>query len=371
MRFLLIFTSSIATILFCGELRAQSHADEDALRVAVLIKQLGDERFAARQMATSELVAFGERALPAMRNAMSNSRDAEVRYRSEKIIGTILHGCRKSESTGLEMAVIEAGDLQMGSHLKETGRRNDELLHQVRINQPFLLGIKEVTQGQFRRVMEFAPSHFTSEIVGKEDGIKLDTSKFPVERVSWFDAIEFCNCLSKKDGYALYYKMANVHRDGKLIKRADVAIAGGNGYRLPTEAEWEFACRASTNQPFHFGSRASSREANAKPSPVTSYGSRQTKSLGRTAMTGSYKPNALGLYDMHGNVAEWCWDWYAKDYYTNSPLDDPHGPDRGHHRVLRGGSWLVSVSNCRSASRFFLAPDEHKYFAGFRVARTP
>ena len=376
MRLLLLFTFSI--LMFYGTqvalLSAEPTVDENAQRMAVLIKQLSDEQFANRESAGKELVALGESALPAIRNAMSKSEDNELRFRAKQVIRRIISECSVSKSTGLEMAVIDVGEFLMGSPAKEAGHRDDELQHQVRISQPFLLGKHEVTQDQFRQVMGVAPSYFAREGEGKESVPDLDTSDFPVEQVSWFDAIVFCNRLSKQDGYSAYYKISNVQRDGesKTVARADVTIAGGNGYRLPTEAEWEYACRAGTNLPFHFGTVTTGREANLKPRPATVYGTTvNQKSLGRTARVGNYKPNAWGLFDMHGNVAEWCWDWYDKDYYADSPLEDPHGPNHGHHRVLRGGSWLVNESSCRCANRFYLAADERKYFVGFRVARTP
>ena len=155
-------------------------------------------------------------------------------------------------------------------------------------------------------------------------------------------------------------------------RQAALTIEGGNGYRLPTEAEWEYACRASTTQRFHFGSSASYKKANFIARGPSFYGTRsKAKSMGRTAKVGSYQPNNWGLYDMHGNVAEWCWDWYGEDYYAQSLRQDPQGPDRGRHRVVRGGSWLLNESGCRSASRFYLTADQRQYFAGFRVARTP
>ena len=268
--------------------------------------------------------------------------------------------------------MIDAGQFLMGSPPKEPGRRNDEGPHLVRISQPFLLGKYEVTQRQFQQLMGFAPSHFMPGSEGKAKVLKFDTNAFPVERVSWFDAVAFCNELSKRDGYRPYYKMTKVEHDGNSITQAALVVEGGNGYRLPTEAEWEYACRASTTQRFHFGSTSSSKKANFIARGPSVYGSPGKEvSLGRTTIVGSYPPNSWGLHDMHGNVAEWCWDWYNKDYYSHSLPKDPLGPDNGHHHVLRGGSWLVNEASCRSASRFYLTGDQRKYFAGFRVARTP
>jgi sulfatase modifying factor 1 len=353
-------------------LPAEPPADEELQRITSLLKQLEDRHFAARVSAVKQLIECGERVLPVVRQVAAASDNAELRYRAKYIIRRIIVASSTSKSTGLETVIIDAGEFLMGSSLKEPGHRVDEIPHLVQISQPFLLGKHEVTQRQFQQVMAFTPSHFMSTGDGKTKVLKLDTSEFPVERVSWFDAVVFCNKLSKKDGYRPYYKMMDVQHDGNSIKQAVLTIEGGNGYRLPTEAEWEYACRASSTQRFHFGSSSNNKKANFVARGPSFYGSRsKEKSMGRTAKVGSYPPNNWGLYDMHGNVAEWCWDWYAKDYYTHSLPKNPPGPASGQHRVVRGGSWLLNEASCRSASRFYLTGDQRKYFAGFRVARTP
>ncbi len=345
--------------------------DPTLQRVAELINQLGDAAFARREAASKGLEAVGEQALPALRTAAADNPDLEIRRRARQAIRAIMLGCRKSKSTGLEMALIDMGGFQMGSAKGESGRRPDELAHPVAISRPYLLGVYEVTQSEFERVMKTRPSWFSAAGGGKDKVVGLDTSRFPVEQASWYDAVEFCNRLSKQDGYEPYYRLDDVQRAGEAVQRARVTIAGGNGYRLPTEAEWEYACRAGTIRAFHFGVQNTGREANLKPGPATGYGSpRKWPTLDRTAKVGSYPPNDWGLYDMHGNAAEWCWDWYGKDY-APAPAADPHGPASGTHRVVRGGSWLVNEGSCRSASRAFHPPDERNYVAGFRVARTP
>jgi formylglycine-generating enzyme required for sulfatase activity len=261
----------------------------------------------------------------------------------------------------------------MGSPENEGTRHPDETQHPVRLTRHYLIGVKEVTQEQYRKVMNSSPSWFAKSGGGKARVEGLDTSEFPVETVSWFDAIAFCNELSKLDGYEPYYKLTDVKRDGESISSATVAIAGGNGYRLPTEAEWEYACRAGWYRSYNFGTYNTGTQANLKPSThAGGYGGPPTwRAPGRTTKTGSYPASGWNLYDMHGNVGEWCWDWYDKDYYARSTREDPQGPDKGTVRVVRGGSWMVSEESCRSASRLSVAPGERKDYIGFRIARTP
>ena len=261
----------------------------------------------------------------------------------------------------MELVLIPTGEFLMGSHesAEETAKKSgmegakadwfkdEHPLHKVQITKPFYLGKYEVTQQEYQRVMGENPSWFSSTGGGKDAVKGKDTSRFPVETVSWDDAVEFCRKLSA----------------------LPAEKAAGRSYRLPTEAEWEYACRAGTTTPFHFGSSLNGKEANCDGNYP--YGT-ETKgpSLGRTTARGSYQPNDFGLYDMHGNVWEWCQDRYAEDYCGKSPVKDPQGPTAaGAPRVLRGGGWYLYPSFCRSASRFRLSPVPRSLVGGFRVLR--
>jgi formylglycine-generating enzyme required for sulfatase activity len=346
--------------------------DIDAARVAVLVKQLGDDTFAKREAATKALEALGDKALPALVQALDND-DLEIRRRVRPLVRTLMQTPRKSKSTGLALVGIDTGEFMRGANKTELNRRPDETAQQrTRINRPFFLGAYEVTQDEYQQVMKTNPSWFSKTGEGKDKVTGQKLGRFPVENVSWYDAIDFCNRLSALDGFRPYYKLADVKRIGGSIKSATVTIVGGNGYRLPTEAEWEYACRAGTSTPYHFGNPTNGRDANVKGLTSTGYGGTvRGPNLGRTTQVGSYSANRWGLHDMHGNAGEWCWDWYDKGYYVNAPTDDPKGPAGGTHRVIRGGSWLVTEGSARSASRYFLTPDERNYYSGFRVARNP
>jgi formylglycine-generating enzyme required for sulfatase activity/uncharacterized caspase-like protein len=267
-------------------------------------------------------------------------------------------------SIGMKLVRIPDGKFKMGSPEREAERFADEIQHEVEISKEFWLGIHEVTQQQFLDVMGYNPSYFSLAGKGKPDvkydlepaGGKaklvmvMDTSDFPVENVSWEEAGEFCKKLS-----------------ARFQERKH-----GRKYRLPTEAEWEYACRGahSTDEVFHFGNSLSSREANFDGNYPYG-GSESGVYIGRTCKVGSYKANRLGLYDMHGNVGEWCADWYGKDYYGMSLPKDPLGPATGMDRVVRGGSFLGLGQDCRSSYRFMAAPASRKVNVGFRVALVP
>jgi formylglycine-generating enzyme required for sulfatase activity len=273
-------------------------------------------------------------------------------------------------SIGMKLVPIPPGTFTMGSPRGEAGRGSDEEQHEVEITQEFWLGVHEVTQRQFKEVMGYNPSYFSRDGKGKEgvtsdwkpaggkEKVPADTGNFPVEHVSWEEAKEFCEKLSNRPEE----------------KR------GGRKYRLPSEAEWEYSCRggAPSYQIFHLGNSLSSQQANfdsAHPFDSTPIprngGADKATPLHRTCKVGSYEKNRFGLYDMHGNVSEWCEDWYGWDYYGGSPRKDPPGPSDGDLRVFRGGSWLINRSNCRSAHRTRHPPGSRCHYLGFRVALVP
>lgn len=245
-----------------------------------------------------------------------------------------------TNSVGMELNLIPAGQFLMGSPPGEDQRQSGEVQHTVKITKPFYLGVYEVTQEEYSQVMDSNPSEFSPTGYGKNRLTGLDTSRLPVERVTWENAAEFCKRLSARESRA---------------------------YRLPTEAEWEYACRAGTTTPFHWGTLWNSSHANCTGSMP--YGRAAGVSLNRTQIVGSYPPNAFGLYDMHGNVREMCADWYGP--YSTGVSVDPQGPASGSGRVRRGGSWSTGAQYCRAAYRTSMTPSRSYSYVGFRVALTP
>jgi len=221
----------------------------------------------------------------------------------------------------MDFVLIPAGEFDMGSPSMERDRDNDEgPVHRVRISKPFYMGKYEVTQEQYYAIAKSKPSRF-----------KHDNR--PVDSVSWKQADGFCKELSDvKDG----------------------------SFRLPTEAEWEYSCRAGSQGRFCFGD-------DPMYSQIGDYAWCSENSDSTTHPVGEKKPNSFGLYDMHGNVWEWCGDWYADDYYQHSLTVDPYGPLKGKSRVLRGGGWFRSARYCRSANRSGLEPYYIRNHIGFRV----
>jgi len=256
------------------------------------------------------------------------------------------------------MVRIQAGTFIMGSPTIEPERGSNEIQHQIMINS-FYIGNYEVTQKEYQEIMGKNPSNFKGD-------------NLPVENVNWFDAIEYCNKRSQKEGLTPAYTInknqidPNNKTDDK-IKWTITWNKNANGYRLPTEAEWEYACRAGMTMPFSTGSNITTSQANYNgdnPYNNNTMGEYRQK----TTEVGSFPPNAWGLYDMHGNVFEWCWDWYGN--YSNEVQNDPVGAVAGTRRVRRGGYWGSDGDELRSAYRGYASPYYWDYTNGFRVARS-
>ena len=250
---------------------------------------------------------------------------------------------RFTNSIGMEFVLIPAGDFMMGSPEgpgdvarkssyekdKPDWYKREHPRHRVKISRPFYMQTTEVTQAQWKAVMGSNLSRFKGD-------------NLPVEQVSWNDAQEFIKKLNRKE---------------RTVK-----------YRLPTEAEWEYACRAGTTTPFYFGETISTDQANYDGNYTYGNGG---KGLSRktTMPAKSFPANRWGLYDMHGNVWEWVSDWFGENYYSSSPFSDPKGPSTGKYRVLRGSSWRNFPGSLRSALRDRRRPADLSFEVGFRVAR--
>jgi formylglycine-generating enzyme required for sulfatase activity len=229
----------------------------------------------------------------------------------------------------MKLVLIPKGTFMMGSPESEEGRQKDETQHEVTISKDYYLGVYEVTQAQYEKVMGKNPSYFQGAIVGNEK------ANLPVENVAWDDAVEFC----------------------KKLSELPVEKKAGRVYRLPTEAEWEYACRAGGKTAYSFDD---------EPGLLYEYGWFDRNSSKRTHTVGLRESNAWGVYDMHGNVWEWCSDWHGD--YPEGAITDPAGPKNGSNRVFRGGCWYYGAAFCRSALRSGSDPSYSNDRNGFRVA---
>lgn len=245
----------------------------------------------------------------------------------------------------LEMVLVPPGKFMMGSPFGESGHRENEKLHEVELTRPYYVGKFLVTQEQYTHVMQVANEcWFSSTGNGKERVNGIDTKRFPMERVSYKNAEEFCMRMSKRGASKF------------------------SSFRLPSEAEWEYACRAGTRTPFHFGEVLNGAEANCNGEYPYGTGINGNY-LRRTSQVGSYAGNALELFDMHGNVWQWCQD-SLRDYDGSKQLD-PLGPPNGQTRAIRGGSWYETGIHCRAAHRGKFWSNQLNEDTGFRVVAIP
>jgi len=278
------------------------------------------------------LVKAGDKTYKVYRKWPFDAKEAKRRQEeTAKALGVPVN--KTIAAGGLEMVLVPAGEFMMGSPATELGRdRNEGPQHRVRITKPFYIGKFAITQRQWTNLGEKNWSRW--RFVG-------DCRESPVEWVSWDDCQRF-------------------------LKKLNALVKEKGAFALPTEAEWEYACRAGTATPFHFGETISTDQANYNGDYVYGKG---PKGVYRktTVKSGSFKPNTFGLYDMHGNVWEWCQDRYSFDCYKNSGTNDPQGPAQGDERVLRGGAWTYEPGNCRSAARVKTGPKMRDIFFGFRV----
>jgi formylglycine-generating enzyme required for sulfatase activity len=268
-----------------------------------------------------------------------------------------LPGKRLNNSIGMQFVLIPAGEFWMGSTqeeidwaLNEAQALNDAGIlaripgeaprHRVKITRPFYMSVYEVTQSQFEQVLKSDRSSTAPDDEESKEPTSSDAGRLGVRKVSWNAAARFCKTLSLLPGE-------------RAVQRE---------YRLPTEAEWEYAARAGSTTKWSFGD---------VPAAMEDHGWFKSNAGGRRHPVGQKAPNAWGLYDMHGNMWEWCSDWYDGKYYRDSPASDPTGPASGSTRVLRGGAWDASEMLCRSAYRSFDSPRHLSPRIGFRVVTAP
>ena len=273
----------------------------------------------------------------------SANRTGQVRARETTTVAAALEEIRgpkpgtkfEIEDMGMTLVPIDPGTFMMGSPTSESGRRDDERQHRVTLTQPYWLGATEVTQGQWQALMGTTVRQQRDK-ANPDWSIRGESANNPIYYVSWAEAMEYCRKLTERERVA-----------GRL--------PDGYAYTLPTEAQWEYACRAGTT-----GAYAGDLDA------MGWYDSNSNKT---TQAVGQKRANGWGLYDMHGNLWEWCLDWW--EYYSSGSVTDPDGPNSGTFRVYRGGSWGDTAQGARSANRDWGAPDFRVTNLGFRLALAP
>ena len=314
--------------------------DEEGLDLGVCTEAL--ELFAA--------AVFGKGAVAPASATASAQPDNKTPQKARK------PGGETAESPA-NMIRIPGGTFMMGRPANDPVNANDGVRHQVTVSG-FFMGKYAVTQKEYCEVMRsdiwFMRDVFLAVINATDWPLLGEGDNYPMYYVGWYNAVYYCNRLSEHEGLTPVY----------TINETDLRWnRSANGYRLPTEAEWEYACRAGTTTPFNTGNNITTSQANYFPNNAK--GTNREK----TVEVGSFAPNAWGLYDMPGNVWEWCWDWFGD--YPNGAQSDPIGPPTGSERVVRGGSWNSEALWARSSSRSSFYPYQGYDSVGFRLVRSP
>jgi formylglycine-generating enzyme required for sulfatase activity len=351
--------------------------------------------------------------LPELRSLYLPSSALENEISLSYELGDCLRPLREWAMFPPDMAKIPAGTFMMGqpdnkillfsSEKKQIYSDDEQPVHSVNLNA-FELGVNPVTLGEFRVFMEDPENNYLTDAELNIEGSRLwhvdnetwknhsgihwrhdvrgdiqDNDLHPVLHISWYDAVCYCNWLSNKTGRKPYYHIDTDEKDignlcdptydtNRWIVTPDLT---SNGFRLPTEAEWEYAAREGGREGLFFGNGnniANPIEMNFNTDDIfRSYEGVYRK---QTTPVGMFNPNALGLYDMSGNVFEWCWDWHSRDYYSQSSKHNPMGPKEGTMRITRGGSWLRFSKNCRTTDRYYAQPIGRYNDVSFRLARS-
>jgi formylglycine-generating enzyme required for sulfatase activity len=348
-----------AQLIVSGSLSSMGHLYRFRIR-ALSVESAAVEAASAADIRTGDtrvaILLSGAR--PVSVNVQQPSAPA-VQPAKQPAPATVTPAATPQQPVPDNMVRINGGIFMMGSPANEPQRIGDETQHQVTVNS-FYMGKYLVTQKDYQEVMGTSPSNFKGD-------------NLPVEKVSWYDAIEYCNKRSQREGLTPAYTIEKSRSDPNNKSENDTVRwvvtwnRNANGYRLPTEAEWEYACRAGMTTPFNTGNNITTGNANYNGNNPYNNNAKGTYRAKTTAV-GSFAPNPLGLYDMHGNVFEWCWDWYGS--YSSGAQMDPGGAVSGSYRVLRGGSWDYIGSSLRSASRLYFDPSGRVYAYGFRLVRS-
>ncbi|MEI8021306.1 MAG: SUMF1/EgtB/PvdO family nonheme iron enzyme [Schlesneria sp.] len=388
-----------------GQITAGTLADKLRPRVSRLVAAAtGGKKQTTRSLVTDvvdfQLTSSSSSPPPSLlvapfnREKAQSAQEAWAKSRGTNVITT--------NSIGAELVLIPPGEFLMGNedgveelrklfpYAEKEWLEDAKKQHKVQITKPFQLGKYEVTIRQFRQFVH-ATGYVTEAETDDEGGWgyyaehkgSVQDKRFhwrstgfdpsptdddPVVNVSWNDAVAFCNWLSRKEGKSEFYR----------IQGTSVTVSGGNGYRLPTEAQWEYACRAGTITRYHNGNDPEGLarignvcDAKAKTKiPNHQYFLKSNDGFAFTSPVGRFSPNNFGLYDMTGNVCEWCSDWYSSEYDT-TVVHDPVGASSGSLRVFRGSGWSGNAFGCRSASRNGASPGYMQDGLGFRLAAVP